>query len=447
MKLGLYFRQAWYNLRVNRVYSAVFIAGTAVSVALVMAFLTVLSSRVVNTVPETHRDRMLSVSHLLYKGDMGTLGFGVSAEFGKRFLDSLPGVECWTAMAPGHFMEGPLTLRDAAGISCKAFTRFVDRNFWRVFDFQFVAGRPLSESGMHGSAVEMVVSESIARRLAGTSDAVGKEVYWDGRLFRICGVVRDVPISASAAFAEAWMPLDEYDINMSWFGRMSFGKVSFLGNGSIYILADDRASFRKIRSGIEDRLEIFNHTDDSGSELSLPRGVPSYVESMFVQFDIHDNKQSVSSYVWMSAGVLLLILLVPLFNLSGMVTSRMEARLTEFGTRKAFGAGSGSILSQITWENLLLTLIGGVLGLVLSWLLLEVFSRQLSMLIPTGGWMPGAAGYGTPEAGYFDFRDFYNIYLGTALLLVIVVLNVLSALLPARRVIRHPITESLNYKK
>ena len=31
--------------------------------------------------------------------------------------------------------------------------------------------------------------------------------------------------------------------------------------------------------------------------------------------------------------------------------------------------------------------------------------------------------------------------------LVVVVLNVLSALLPARRVIRHPITESLNYKK
>ena len=447
MKLGLYFRQAWYNLRVNRVYSAVFIAGTAVSVALVMAFLTVLSSRVVNTVPETHRDRMLSVSHLLYKGDMGTLGFGVSAEFGKRFLDSLPGVECWTAMAPGHFMEGPLTLRDAAGISCKAFTRFVDRNFWRVFDFQFVVGRPLSESGMHGSAAELVVSESVAHRLAGKSDAVGKEVYWDGRLFRVCGVVRDVPISASAAFAEAWMPLDEYDINMSWLGRMFFGNVSFLGNGPIYILADDRASFRKIRSGIEDRLEIFNHTDDSGTELSLPRGVPSYVESVFAQFDSHGNSQPVRPYIWMSVGVLLLILLVPLFNLSGMVTSRMEARLTEFGTRKAFGACGGSILSQITWENLLLTLIGGVLGLVLSWLLLEVFSRQVSMLIPGGGWMPGAAGYGTPEAGYFDFRDFYNIYLGTALLLVIVVLNVLSALLPARRVIRHPITESLNYKK
>ena len=447
MKLGLYFKQAWYNLRVNRVYSAVFIAGTAVSVALVMAFLTVLSSRVVNTVPETHRDRMLSVSHLLYKGDMGTLGFGVSAEFGKRFLDSLPGVECWTSMAPGHFMGGPLSLEDAAGINCKAYTRFVDRNFWKIFDFQFISGRSLSESGMHGSAAELVVSESVARRLTGRSDAVGKEVYWNGRLFRICGVVRDVPMSASAAFAEAWMPLDEYDSDMSWLGRMFSGASSFLGNGIIYILADDRASFRKIRSGIEDRMELFNNTDDSGTKLSLPQGVPSYVESVFMQVDRFQNKLPLSPYIWLSVGVLLLILLVPLFNLSGMVTSRMEARLTEFGTRKAFGACGGSILSQITWENLLLTLIGGVLGLVLSWLLLEVFSRQLSMLVPTGGWMPGAAGYGTPEAGYFDFRDFYNIYLGAVLLLVIVVLNVLSALLPARRVIRHPITESLNYKK
>ena len=132
MRIGLYFKQAWYNLRVNKVYSAVFIAGTAVSVALVMAFLTVLSSRVVNTVPETHRDRMLSVSHLLYKGDMGTLGFGVSAEFGKRFLDSLPGVECWTAMAPGHFMEGPLTLRDAAGADLcrKAVCTAVQPSWW-----------------------------------------------------------------------------------------------------------------------------------------------------------------------------------------------------------------------------------------------------------------------------------------------------------------------------
>ena len=130
MKLGLYFRQAWYNLRVNRVYSAVFIAGTAVSVALVMAFLTVLSSRVVNTVPETHRDRMLSVSHLLYKGDMGTLGFGVSAEFGKRFLDSLPGVECWTASWTGTSGGSSIFSLSLADPCRKAVCTAVQPSWW-----------------------------------------------------------------------------------------------------------------------------------------------------------------------------------------------------------------------------------------------------------------------------------------------------------------------------
>ena len=139
MKAGLYFKQAWYNLRVNRVYSAVFIIGTAVSVALVMAFLTVLSSRVVNTVPETHRDRMLSVSYLLYKGDRGTLGFGVSAEFGKRFLDSLPGVECWAATAPKAFVDGPLTFRNAAGINCKA--ELLEGLRFSVYRWQTLVGK------------------------------------------------------------------------------------------------------------------------------------------------------------------------------------------------------------------------------------------------------------------------------------------------------------------
>ena len=270
MRIGLYFKQAWYNLRVNKVYSAVFIVGTAVSVALVMAFLTVLSSRVVNTVPETHRDRMLEINHLLQEGDGGTFGLGVSPEFGKKFLDSLPGVECWTTVIP-KWMSGPLTFRDAQNKSCRAYTSFVDRNFWKIFDFQFLAGRPLSESGMHGKAVDLVVSETIARRLTGKVDAVGKEVFWNGRQFRICGVVRDVPMSATLTFAEAWIPIDEYgSYSNSVYGRLFSGRSVFLGTGQVVILADDRSSFRKIRSEIEDRLEIFNNAEDSGFDLSLP---------------------------------------------------------------------------------------------------------------------------------------------------------------------------------
>ena len=76
------------------------------------------------------------------------------------------------------------------------------------------------------------------------------------------------------------------------------------------------------------------------------------------------------------------ILLIPMINLSGMVGSRMEARMSEFGVRKSFGAWRGDVLQQITGENLLLTLLGGVLGLVLSYVLLGVFSEQFNGMVP-----------------------------------------------------------------
>ena len=41
--------------------------------------------------------------------------------------------------------------------------------------------------------------------------------------------------------------------------------------------------------------------------------------------------------------MLLVLLLVPALNLSGMIASRMESRLAEMGVRKSFGAGRGKL--------------------------------------------------------------------------------------------------------
>lgn len=102
MKLRMYFKQAWYNLRMNRVYSAVFIAGTALSLSLVMAFLTVLSSRVVNTVPETHRDRMMVLKSLAEMNDGSYYQSGVTSKFAEQFMMDVPGVEAWSLTSPAE---------------------------------------------------------------------------------------------------------------------------------------------------------------------------------------------------------------------------------------------------------------------------------------------------------------------------------------------------------
>ena len=110
------------------------------------------------------------------------------------------------------------------------------------------------------------------------------------------------------------------------------------------------------------------------------------------------------------------------------------------------GAWRGDVLQQITGENLLLTLLGGVLGLVLSYVLLGVFSEQFNGMVP-GEAMAMAFTMEKVEAAVFSVRDFFKLKLYVLLLAIVLVLNIVSALIPAFKVIRRPITDSLNSVK
>lgn len=72
----------------------------------------------------------------------------------------------------------------------------------------------------------------------------------------------------------------------------------------------------------------------------------------------------------MQYGLLLCIfLLVPAVNLSGLSSSDMVKRIPELGLRKAFGASRATLIVQVLTENFLYTFLGGIVGLLFSFLL------------------------------------------------------------------------------
>ena len=75
-----------------------------------------------------------------------------------------------------------------------------------------------------------------------------------------------------------------------------------------------------------------------------------------------------------------LFMLLPTVNLININVSRIMERASEIGVRKAFGASSWTLVGQFVVENVLLTLVGGVIGFLGSWLVLQTFTR--SGLIP-----------------------------------------------------------------
>lgn len=67
-----------------------------------------------------------------------------------------------------------------------------DDNFWKVYDFTFIDGKPYDRSAFEAGLAEAVISESIARRVFGSANVAGKELLINYVPYKVVGVVKDV---------------------------------------------------------------------------------------------------------------------------------------------------------------------------------------------------------------------------------------------------------------
>lgn len=91
----------------------------------------------------------------------------------------------------------------------------------------------------------------------------------------------------------------------------------------------------------------------------------------------------------------------------------------------------GQLLREVLWENLILTIAGGVLGFILAWVLLQL---GISSLMAKGD-------YGVDDVVTAEMV--FSPVIFTFVFVVCCILNIMSAFLPAYRSLRRPIVQSL----
>lgn len=430
----VYLKQAMQMLRQNKFFSIIYITGTGLAITMVMILAILYYFRTGNIAPEINRDRMLVIQHgkILNKTEgQGNGSSRLSYPTIKECFYSMQTPEAVTAILPigeqTEFIQTPGSDEVYNGL-----VMGTDVAFWKIFQFRFLAGKPYTEEEFTSGIRKAVVSESLARRLFNTSDATGKTFLLNFEEYQVSGVVEDVPSIAQFCYAEMWIPFTNRPSQIQGSKLCDF----ILGHMQLYILAKKPGDFDAIRREAEENCRRYSANIPQYNFVLNEQ--PDTVLRAWLRTDSFASPKFMKLFIQIFS-VIFLLLLVPSINLTGMTASRMKKRMEELGIRKAFGAQNRTLLLQILYENLLLTLLGGLIGLLISY----------GLIFMLKGWLLGNYDWdGSSLTASIDLSPgmLINPAIFGYTLIFCLILNLMSALVPAWRALRRPIVDALNDK-
>lgn len=394
----------------RKFFTFVSLFGTSVTLLVLVIASAILDHALSPMAPEVRLDRTLLVTYMAMRGDQnertGDPGYG----FLDRYCRNIPHVE---RMAIYSGLKQAPTF--VGGDKVVLGLRRTDAEYWNVLEFRFVSGHPYTEADVASGRRAAVLSQSAARRLFGDVPAVGESFETHGQRFTVIGVVKDVSRIRDRAHADMWAPVTTLPSD-EW-------RSALMGGFNAMLLADSPRSFRAIKAEFASRLPhvVMTEPDEYQRMSGTPRTQLEDLAAETAGTDSHDVPLA-GHFIGGLAVLALLFMLLPAINLVNLNISRIFERVPEIGVRKAFGASTGHLVGQFVIENVVLSVLGGAIGLLLSvWAL---------ALLNGSGWIANA-----------DFRMNPRIFLyGLGLS---VFFGVLSGAYPAWRMARLDPVESL----
>jgi len=238
---------------------------------------------------------------------------------------------------------------------------YADSSFFTLFSMPLLRGD--TRSALSGLG-KVVLTETTARRYFGPEDPVGKviRVGTDSVDYTITGVMADPPSNSQIKF----------DLLASFSSLFATQDESYWdANYTTYLLLrhpSDIASLqRKITPFMQNEMKGKGATIDFLLE-------PFRRVHLYSEYAGFEPGTSIT-YIYILAGVALLILVIAGSTYINLSTARSVDRAREVGVRKVIGAGKAQLFWQFIGESLVLCLLAVVLSLVVVVTVLPAFDR------------------------------------------------------------------------
>lgn len=328
------------TLRRQRAWAVVTVLTLALGIGATTAVFSVVSNLLLHPVPYPDADRVVFVDQQPSRGNKTGLSISM--------LPSAPVVRTW--IANNHSFETLQGYLDGGDGWLAAGANDADRvriaravpTFNRVTGATPMIGRMFSEADATNRAHVAVIGEGLWRsRFAGDRSVLGKTIVLDDSLYTIIGVLPSaarLPRPGSVP-PDVWLPLDLHNdnIGVSLVGRLRRGvsiEQARTELDSIYVRARTKAS-------------TFQFT----TRVIAPANLVHFRDTLL-----------------MLAAAVAIVLLVSCANVAHLQLTRAASRRRELAIRASLGAGRRRLLRQLLTESVLLSGLGGAIGVLIGWL-------------------------------------------------------------------------------
>lgn len=420
-------KQTITNMRQQPLISALTIIGTALAICLIMIVMMTREVEIADYGVEPYRSRTLYVLQARVKS-----GEGWESINGTIKMDAINAIfmKMKTPESVVVYMQypNPQKVCVPGGNNLSLKVKATGNGFFQIFPLRFIEGKPFTKEECASDMPIAILSQSACRKLFGKDSGVkGRSFNIANHEYRVAGVVEDVSQLLFNATSDIWVPESMSPQNNPLCDRLG------LDEGNVALLAKSADDFPKIRQETKRLLAAYNKTIEPDTLDFV--GAPYDVEqSRNIYSDWIDDDADLTNLYLRYLLVFAILLIVPAINIASMTQSQLRQREAEIGIRRAFGAKRSTILLQTFMESLIQTIAAGILGLLLCFGFCFLLADYI---FKTDDWWEPTRGIS------IDMGIFFSSEIYCWALLFCLILNVLSATIPAWRASRCNIVEAL----
>ena len=342
------FLMAWASLIANKMRSILTMLGIIIGVAAVIALVSI-----GNGVKQDIQNSISSLgSNLLMvmPGAPRTPGVRPSAGSMKSLkvsdyeaISKLDGVRAASPMTNGSYVviyQNKNWTTSVSGVSYN----YLDVNNWSM-----KSGRFLSEKNVQNRERVAVVGKTVVKNLFGDEDPVGAEIRVKNIPFRIIGVLNSRGSGAMGNDQDD-MVIIPYTTAMERVEGVDYLRM-------IYVVGKDENGIDRLQSDIENLLRVRHGIKDTNLDDFNIQNMNSIMETM------EETTGTLTLFLGAVAAISLVVGGIGIMNI--MLVSVTE-RTREIGVRKALGATYSVIVTQFLIEAVVISLMGGIIGIILG---------------------------------------------------------------------------------